>query len=158
VPCDQGGRVRVLPLAVGVGFPGVRKLDRVCSRVAVEGARVRVVPGYVQIEGRGGGPVGGGGGRALAIGGGNMGAECVVPPVGGTGGRGGTGAGRVARLLGGTEGRVGAGGWGTGDVTLCDRSRMAALIGSSTPWKAGQVGKGWTACWILPNWVVMVLI
>ena len=29
---------------------------------------------------------------------------------------------------------------GGGAVTLCDRSRMAALIGSMTPWSAGQVG------------------
>jgi len=51
---------------------------------------------------------------------------------------------------------VGAGASGIGGVTLCDRSRMAALIGSRTPLRAGQVGMVWTACWMLPNWVVMV--
>jgi len=67
-------------------------------------------------EGGAGAPDGGIGGRAV------MGAWCVVAPVGGTGGR------------------EGAGAWGGGAVTLCDRSRMAALIGSMTPWSAGQVG------------------
>jgi len=67
-------------------------------------------------EGGAGAPDGGIGGRAV------VGAWCVVAPVGGTGGR------------------VGAGSWGGGAVTLCDTSRMAALIGSMTPWSAGQVG------------------
>ena len=51
---------------------------------------------------------------------------------------------------------MGAGAWGGGAATLCDRSRMAALIGSRVPWRAGHVGMVWTAAWILPNWVVMV--
>ena len=67
-------------------------------------------------EGGAGAPDGGIGGRAV------VGAWCVVAPVGGTGGR------------------VGAGASGGGAVTLCDRSRMAALIGSRTPWSAGQLG------------------
>jgi len=102
------------------------------------------------------GPLLVGGGRGLAIGGGIVGAECVVAPVGGTDGRVGAGAVREAVLLGGIGGRVGAGAWGVGPVTLCDRSRMAAFIGSRVLWRAGQVGMVWTACWMLPNWVVMV--
>jgi len=65
------------------------------------------------------------------------------------------GAGRVAALLGGIGGQVGAGAWGKGVVTLCDRSPMAAFIGSRAPGRAGQVGMVWTACWMLPNWGVM---
>ena len=80
----------------------------------------------------------------------------MVAPVGGTEGRVGARAGRLVALLGGIGGRVGAGAWGMGDVTLCDRSRMAALIGSRTPWRAVQVGMVWTACWMLPNQVVIV--
>ena len=38
-----------------------------------------------------------------------------------------------------------AGAWGRGAVILCDRSRTAALIGSSTPWRAVQVGMVWMA-------------
>jgi len=41
-------------------------------------------------------------------------------------------------------------------VTLCDRSRMAALMGVRTASSAVQVAMVWTACWMLPNWVVMV--
>jgi len=59
---------------------------------------------------------------------------------GGIGGRAVVGAWRVVAPVGGTGGRVGAGAWGGGAVTLCDRSRMAALIGSMTPWSASQVG------------------
>jgi len=66
------------------------------------------------------------------------------------------GAARVAALLRGIGGRVGAGAGGKGVVTLCDRSPMAAFIGSRAPWRAGQVGMGWTACWMLPNWGVMI--
>ena len=52
-------------------------------------------------------------------------------------------------------------GWGPapgggGADTLCDRSRMAALIGSRTPWRPSHVGAQWTAAWMVPNWVVMV--
>ena len=57
VPSDEGGRVGVLPLAKRVGFPGVRESDRVCPRVAVKGACVRVIPGYVRVEGGRGGLV-----------------------------------------------------------------------------------------------------
>ena len=95
------------------------------------------------------GPLLEGGGRGLASSGGIIGAECVVAPDGGTGGR-------VVALLWGIGGRVGAGAGGMGDVTLCDRSRMAAFIASRAPWRAGQVSMVWTACWMLPNWVVMV--
>jgi len=51
---------------------------------------------------------------------------------------------------------VGAGAWGGGAATQCDRSRMAALIGSRVPWRAVHVGMVWRAVWILPSWVVMV--
>ena len=155
MPVDEGGRVRVIPLAKSVSLPGVGKLDRLCTGVAIKGARSRVIPGYVRIE-RGGGALVRGGGRALAVGGGIAGAERVVALVGGTGGRVGAGAGRVAGLRGGIGGRAGASAWGLGAATLCDRSRMAAFIGSRVPWRADQVGMVWTACWILSNWVVMV--
>jgi len=78
---------------------------------------------------RRGGPCWGGGGRGIAVGRGIAGAERVVAPVGGTGGRVGAGAGRVTALPGGIGGRVGAGAWGMGAATLCDRSLMAAFIG-----------------------------
>jgi len=93
----------------------------------------------------------GGGARALRLEGGGAGA-----PAGGMDGRVGTGARCVVALVGGTVGRVGAGAWGGGAVTLCDRSRMAALMGVRTPSRAVHVGMVWTACWMLPSWVVMV--
>jgi len=93
----------------------------------------------------------GGGAFALGLGRGSVGA-----PDGGMDGRVEAEAWCVVTLVGGIGGRVGAGAWGGGAVTLCDKSRMAALIGSRTPWSAGQVGKVWTADWILPSWVVMV--
>ena len=92
-------------------------------------------------------------GRALALGLGGGGAGA---PVGGMDGRVEAGAWFVVTLVGGTGDRVRAGAWGGGAVTLCDRSRMAALIGSRTLWSAGQVGMAWTADWMLPSWVVMV--
>jgi len=49
-----------------------------------------------------------------------------------------------------------AGGWGGWAATLSDRSRMGALMGATMPSNAVHVGMVWTACWILPNWVVMV--
>ena len=96
-------------------------------------------------------PLLGGGARVLGLGSGTAGA-----PSGGTGGRVGAGACRVGAPVGGTGGRVGGGAREGGAVTLCDRSRMAALIGVRTLSRAVQVGMGWTAAWILPNWVVMV--
>ena len=72
------------------------------------------------------------------------------------GARVGAGACRMVALVGGTGGRVGAGAWGGGAATLCDRSRMAALMGVRTPSRAVHVGMVWTACWMLPSWVVMV--
>jgi len=94
------------------------------------------------------------GGGALALG---LERGGAVAPDGGIGGRAAAGAWCVVAPVGGTGGRVGAGAWGGGALTLCDRSRMAALIGSMTPWSAGQVGMVWRAVWMLPNWVVMVL-
>jgi len=88
---------------------------------------------------------------ALGLGGGGAGA-----PVGGIDRRVEAGAWCVVTPVGGTGGCVGAGAWGGGAVTLSDKSQIAALIGSRTPWSAGQVGMVWTADWILPNWVVMV--
>ena len=53
--------------------------------------------------------------------------------------------------------RLGGGGRvGGGAVALCDRSSMAALMGVRTPSRAVHVGMVWTACCMLPNWVVMV--
>jgi len=69
----------------------------------------------------------------------------------------GSGVGRVVGPVGGTEGRVGAGTWRGGAAnTLCDRSRMDALIGARTVSSAGKVGRVATTAWILPNLVVMV--
>jgi len=77
-------------------------------------------------------------------------------PGRGMAGQVGAGACRVVALGGGTGGRVGAGASEEGAVTLCDRSRMAALIGARVPSRAVQVGMVWTACRMLPSWVVMV--
>ena len=66
---------------------------------------------------------------------------------------------RACRMVapdGGTGGRVGAGAWGGEAVTVCDRSRMAALMGSRVPCSPGQVGRVVTIDWMVPNWVVMV--
>ena len=77
----------------------------------------------------GGETLAGGGALSFGLAGGS-----VVAPDGGTECRVGGGmVWRVVAPVGGTEGRVGAGGWGGGVATLCDRSRMAALIGSSVP-------------------------
>ena len=96
-------------------------------------------------------PLLGGGALALGLGGGS-----VVAPGGGIGGHVGAGACRVVAPVGGIGGRVGAGLWGGGAATLCDRSRMAALMGVRTPSCAVQVGMVWMACWMFLNWVVMV--
>jgi len=95
--------------------------------------------------------------RALALSTSTTGAGCVVAPDVGTGGRAGAGAGPVVTPVGGTGARVGAGAWDGGAETLCDRSRMAALMGARVPSRAGQVGRVAARAWILPNWVVMVL-
>ena len=67
----------------------------------------------------------------------------------------GAGACRVVTLVGGAGGRVGARAWGGGAATLCDRSRMAALIGSRVPWTPVQVRRVLTTDWMVPNCVVM---
>ena len=51
---------------------------------------------------------------------------------------------------------MGAGAWDGGAETLCDRSRMAGLMGARVPSSAGQVRRVATVAWILPSWVVMV--
>ena len=114
MPGDEGGRVGVLPLAKSVSLPGVGKLDRVCTGVAVKGTRVLVVPGYVRVEG-GGGALIRGVWAGLAIGAGIIGAECVVAPVGGTAGRVGARVGWVAAKVGekGAERGLALGEWGT---------------------------------------------
>jgi len=96
-------------------------------------------------------PLLGGGALTLGLGRGGAGAQ-----DGGMAGRVDAGACRVVTLVGGTGSRVGAGASGGGAATLCDRSRMGALIGSRVPRRAVQVGMEWTAAWMVPNWVVMV--
>jgi len=73
--------------------------------------------------------------RALGLWRGGAGA-----PDGGIDGRAEAGAWCVVALVGGTGGQVGAGACRGGAVTLCDKSRIAALIGSRAPWSAGHVG------------------
>ena len=51
---------------------------------------------------------------------------------------------------------MGASAWDSGAETVCDRSRMAALMGVRVPWRAGQVGRVATIPCIVPSWVVMV--
>jgi len=60
--CEVG----VLPLAERIGFPGVRELIGIRTVVAVKGASVRVIPGYVLVERRGV-ALFGGGARALVL-------------------------------------------------------------------------------------------
>jgi len=93
-----------------VCFLGLRELVCVGTRVTIKGARTRVIPGDVRIEG-GRGSLGGGGAPAFALG-------CV-----------GRGVGRVVTLAGGTGARVGACARGGGAANnLCDKSRREALM------------------------------
>jgi len=60
VPCNEGGRVGVLPLSKRVCFPRVQELVRVRSGVAVEGSGAHIISRYVRVKGGCGGLAWGG--------------------------------------------------------------------------------------------------